>query len=72
MSFNMKYMYQDDKSPPMLFMGYQPRYPIENLLDLPAANLETIDPTVVEQLSRLRLARLDAWRLEHVEKQLYR
>jgi transposase InsO family protein len=72
MSFNTKYMYQDDKSPAMLFMGYQPRYPIENLLDPPAANLEIIDSKIVEQLSRLRLARLDAWRLEHVQKQLYR
>jgi hypothetical protein len=66
-SFDTGYMYQDDKSPAMLFMRYQPRYPIKNL-DPPAEDLEIIDPTIAEQISRLRLARLDAWRLEHVEK----
>jgi hypothetical protein len=72
MSFNTKYMYQDDRSLEMLFVGYQQRYLVKNLLDPPVETLEIIDPTIVEQLSRLRLARLDTWRLERLENQLYR
>jgi hypothetical protein len=76
LAFNCRYVYAGDLSPAMLLLGYQPRLPIQNLvqgLDINSLPLDEVNlDWSVEEIGALRLARLDAWRMEAVDRQLVR
>jgi transposase InsO family protein len=75
LAFNCRYVYAGDLSPAMLLLGYQPRLPIQNLvqgLDIDTRSSESDQSPKVEEVSSLRLARLDAWRMEAVDRHLVR
>jgi len=69
LAFNTRHMYYADLSPAMLLLGYQPRFPVQNLIQPPVVPTPDLD---VNQLRTVRLARLDAWRMEAVDRQITR